>query len=179
MIRPAGPDDVTEILAMIRELARYERAADAVEADEFALRTALFGDDPRVFAAVAEEDGSPVGFAMWFLTFSTWTGRHGIYLEDLFVRPAHRGSGHGRALLAGLARLAVERGYRRVEWSVLDWNTPAGDFYRSLGAVPKEEWTGWRVDGAALPALAVLSDGAAGADGAVVTSPGSPVRNAR
>jgi GNAT superfamily N-acetyltransferase len=155
VIRTARPDDAADIVAMIRELAMYERAPDSVEADEAALRNALFGPAPQVYALIAEAAGSPVGFALWFVSFSTWTGQHGIYLEDLFVRPASRGEGHGRALLTELARIAVDRGYRRLEWAVLDWNTPAIGFYSSLGATPMTEWTVWRTAG---PALAELAD---------------------
>ncbi|MEP6463835.1 MAG: GNAT family N-acetyltransferase [Frankiaceae bacterium] len=154
MIREATPDDASEIVGMIRELAAYERAAEQVEADEQAIRAALFGPKPKVFALVAEHAGFPVGFALWFLSFSTWTGQHGIYLEDLFVRPANRGQGHGQALLGRLAGIAVERGYRRLEWAVLDWNTPATGFYAALGATPMADWTVWRSSGAALDKLA-------------------------
>lgn len=153
-IRPAQPYDVPEILAMIRELAEYEREPNAVVATEAMLHEALFGDSPAVFGLIAEEDGVTVGFALWFRNFSTWLGRHGIYLEDLYVRPEYRGSGHGKELLAELARICVERGYGRFEWWVLDWNTPAIDFYRSIGAEPMDEWTVQRVTGDALKALA-------------------------
>ena len=139
---------------MIRELAEYEREPNAVVATEAMLHEALFGDSPAVFGLIAEDEGVTVGFALWFLNFSTWLGRHGIYLEDLYVRPQHRGSGHGKALLAELARICVERGYGRFEWWVLDWNTPAIDFYRSIGAEPMDEWTVQRVTGDALTALA-------------------------
>ncbi|HWL37333.1 MAG TPA: GNAT family N-acetyltransferase [Frankiaceae bacterium] len=149
MIRPAVPDDVPVVLALIRELATYEREPDAVVATEDGLRTALFGDSPAVHCHVAEEDGEVVGFALWFLNFSTWLGRHGIYLEDLYVRPSHRGGGLGKALLETLTSIAAERGYGRVEWSVLDWNEPAQAFYRSLGAEPMDEWTVWRLTPAA------------------------------
>lgn len=153
-IRDARPDDVPEILAMIRELAEYEREPNAVVATEALLHDALFGDSPAVFALMAEVDGQAVGFALWFRNFSTWLGRHGVYLEDLYVRPEHRGLGHGKALLAELARICVERGYGRFEWWVLDWNQPAIDFYRSIGAVPMDEWTVQRVTGEALSRLA-------------------------
>ncbi|MFW5416623.1 GNAT family N-acetyltransferase [Nocardiopsis sp. CNT-189] len=153
MIRPARPDDVPAILELIRALAAYEREPDAVEATEQDLEQALFGEDPSVFAHIAEDAGEPVGFALWFVNFSTWTGRHGVYLEDLFVLPEMRGRGYGRALLAGLARTCVERGYRRLEWSVLDWNEPSIAFYRSLGAVPMDEWTVYRLHGKALEEL--------------------------
>ena len=145
-VRPARPDDLPVIVEMIRELAEYERSADQVEATEPLLGAALFGDSPAVFAHVAESGGTVVGFALWYVTFSTWRARHGIWLEDLFVRPAFRGLGLGRALLAELTRIAAERGYPRVEWWVLDWNSPAIAFYRSLGAEPMAEWTVWRLD---------------------------------
>ncbi|MCX4800755.1 GNAT family N-acetyltransferase [Streptomyces sp. NBC_01214] len=142
MIRSAEVDDVPAIHAMIRELAEYEKVPHEARATEEQLREALFGARPAVFAHVAEtEDGEAVGFAIWFLSFSTWRGVHGIYLEDLYVRPGVRGGGHGKALLRELARTCVGRGYERLEWSVLDWNVPAIDFYRSVGAVPMDEWT--------------------------------------
>ncbi|GAA0218197.1 GNAT family N-acetyltransferase [Actinomadura nitritigenes] len=154
MIRPAVPDDVPAILRLIRDLAEYERALHEVKATEEQLHAMLFGDDPRVHALIAEHEGSVAGFAVWFLTFSTWNGTHGIYLEDLFVDPAVRGHGHGKALLTELARIADERGYERVEWAVLDWNEPAIGFYRSLGAGPQDEWTTYRLTGDALTKLA-------------------------
>ena len=158
MIRPARPDDVPVVLQMIRELAEYEKEPEAAVATEDDLRSALFGPDASVFAHVAEgvgEDGGavPVGFALWFRSFSTWTGRHGVYLEDLYVRPESRGEGHGLALLRTLARLCVERGYTRMEWSVLDWNAPSIRFYESLGSEPMDGWTVRRLDGDALAAL--------------------------
>lgn len=154
-IREAVPEDVPDIMAMIQELAEYERASHEVIATPGLLREALFGDTPAVFALIAEdESGATVGFALWFKNFSTWLGRHGIYLEDLYVRPTHRGHGYGKALLQTLARIAVERGYGRVEWWVLDWNTPAIDFYRSIGAEPMDEWTVQRMSGPALNRLA-------------------------
>jgi GNAT superfamily N-acetyltransferase len=155
MIRPARADDIPAIHQMIGELAAYERSLPQVSATESDLRTALLGAQPALFAHVAEEDGQAVGFALWFLSYSTWGGRHGIYLEDLFVKPERRGQGHGRALLAELARICVERGYGRLEWAVLDWNSPAIRFYESLGAVPMGEWTVHRLTGPALHALAV------------------------
>ena len=154
MIRPAVPDDVPVVLGLVHELATYEREPDAVVATEESFRTALFGPSPRVHCLVAESSGGEVvGFAVYFVNFSTWLGTHGIYLEDLFVRPAARGDGHGRALLTELARIAVERGYGRVEWAVLDWNTPAQGFYTSLGATPMDEWTTWRLSGEPLARL--------------------------
>ncbi|MBC3843946.1 GNAT family N-acetyltransferase [Streptacidiphilus sp. 4-A2] len=155
MIRPATPADVPGIHAMVRELADYERALDDAKATEEQLHTALFGPHPAAFAHIAEDDttGSVVGFALWFRNFSTWTGAHGIYLEDLYVRPQARGAGHGKALLAELARICVERGYGRLEWSVLDWNEPSIGFYKSLGAFPMDEWTVFRLTGEPLAVL--------------------------
>jgi GNAT superfamily N-acetyltransferase len=152
MIRSAVPGDVPTVIALIRELAEYEREPESARATEAQLHAALFGDQPKVFALMAADDatGEPVGFALYFLNFSTWNGTHGIYLEDLFVSPAARGGGHGKALLRELARIAVERGYGRVEWSVLDWNEPSIGFYKSLGAVPLDEWTTMRLTGDAL-----------------------------
>ena len=159
-IREATPADVPEILAMIHELADYEKAPHEVVATPGLLREALFGPDPAVYALMAEDDdsGAVVGFALWFRNFSTWLGRHGVYLEDLYVRPSHRGHGYGKALLQELARIAVERGYGRFEWWVLDWNTPAIDFYRSIDAVPMDEWTVYRVTGEPLRRLAAVDD---------------------
>lgn len=146
-VREAQPDDVPKILEMIAELAAYEKAADQARATQGQLRTALFGAHPAVFALVAEVNGEVVGFALWFLNFSTWEGVHGIYLEDLYVRPSQRGTGLGKALLQSLASIAVARGYARFEWWVLDWNTPSIDFYRAMGAAPMEEWTVFRLTG--------------------------------
>ena len=151
MIRPAVPSDVPAILSLIRELATYERSPSSVVATEDLLTSALFGESPAVFCHVAEDGGEVVGMALWFLNFSTWLGRHGLYLEDLYVRPSHRGSGLGKALLETLVDLARERGYGRVEWVVLDWNEPAHAFYRSLGAQPLDDWTVWRLDPTAGP----------------------------
>jgi GNAT superfamily N-acetyltransferase len=154
MIRPARAADIGVIHQLIRDLAEYERGLHEVIATEDDLRAALLAARPALFAHVAEEDGEVAGFALWYLSYSTWTGQHGIYLEDLYVRPDRRGSGHGKALLAELARICVERGYRRLEWSVLDWNTPALGFYASLGAVAMDGWTVHRLTGPALRDLA-------------------------
>jgi GNAT superfamily N-acetyltransferase len=158
MIRFAAPRDIPAIHQMIIDLAEYERGRHEVTATEEDLRSALFGDRPVLFAHVAEDGGEVVGFAIWFLNYSTWAGRHGIYLEDLYVKPDRRGSGHGKALLAELARICAERGYPRLQWWVLDWNTPARDFYAALGAAPMDEWIVYRLTGPALRDLA----GAAG-----------------
>ena len=154
-VRPAIPSDVPVILNLVRELAEYEKALHEVDATQEQLREALFpkGREPAVFAHVAEVAGEVVGCALWFLSFSTWTGTHGIWLEDLYVTPAHRGSGLGQELLGHLAALCAERGYHRLEWWVLDWNAPSIGFYESIGAVAQDEWTRFRLDGAALAAL--------------------------
>lgn len=170
-IRPATPDDVQEIVDLIVELAIYEKEPDAVKLTPARLREQLFGENPAIFAFVADADGARVadaesnsgatsngktsahridGFALWFLNYSTWEGTHGIYLEDLYVRESARGTGKGKALLKRLAEVAVERGYSRVEWSVLKWNQPSIDFYKSLGAFPMEEWDTYRLTGDAL-----------------------------
>jgi GNAT superfamily N-acetyltransferase len=169
-IRAAVPADVPQIMQLIRDLAEYEHEPDAVTADEDDLHRVLFsgadvsGGRPAVFCEVVVDDtadaGVPgggdrvLGMALWFVSFSTWEGRHGIYLEDLYVRPEARGRGFGRALLSRLAALCVERGYARLEWSVLDWNAPAIDFYRSQGATAQDGWTVHRVSGSALATLA-------------------------
>ncbi len=153
-IRPATPADVPVILALIRELALFEREPDAVEATEPMLAEALFGERPAAEALMAERDGAVAGFALFFHNFSTWKGRRGLYLEDLYVTPAARGGGVGTALLRHLAGIALDRGCARFEWSVLDWNVDAVAFYRAMGAVGLEEWTVQRVDGAALVRLA-------------------------
>lgn len=145
---------MAEMVEMVRALAEYERAAGQVEVDDAQLSNALFGETPALFAHVAELDGSIEGMAIWFVNYSTWTGHHGIYLEDLFVRPRARGLGIGKSLLAALADIAVERGYRRVEWAVLDWNEPALGFYRHLGARLQDEWTVLRLSGEGLRGLA-------------------------
>lgn len=159
-VRPATPSDVREIFAMIRELAEYERAAHEVVTDEETLGRALFSPHPAAFAHVVEApDGAGLaGFALWFVNYSTWLGVHGVYLEDLFVRPIFRGRGFGKALMHTLARLCVARGYGRFEWAVLDWNEPAIRFYESLGATQQHEWTVHRLTGDALRAFAA-SDG--------------------
>jgi GNAT superfamily N-acetyltransferase len=153
VIRAARVDDVPAIYRLIRALADYERSLTSVTGTEDDLRQALFGPRPAVFAHVAEHEGRAAGFALWFLNYSTWTGRHGIYLEDLFVDQELRGQGYGKALLTELARLCVERGYQRLEWVVLDWNAPSIDFYSSLGAQPMDEWDIYRLSGPALRAL--------------------------
>jgi len=153
-IRPAEPRDVVDILRLIIELAVYEKEPEAVQTSEADLHRALLGENPQVFAHVAEHDGEVIGFALWYVNFSTWTGKHGIWLEDLFVTPEHRGAGLGKALLAELARICVERGYTRLEWWVLDWNSHAIGFYDSLAAHSMDEWTVRRLDGEALANLA-------------------------
>lgn len=153
-LRAARPEDASLILAFVRELAEYERLADAVVADEAAFAQALFGERPDAEVVIAEVDGAPAGFALFFHSFSTFLGRRGLYLEDLYVRPAYRGQGLGRRLMTHLAALAVERGCGRFEWAVLDWNAPAIGFYRTLGAVGQDSWTVQRVDGEALHRLA-------------------------
>jgi GNAT superfamily N-acetyltransferase len=149
-IRTAIPADVPIILRFIRELAEYEREPDAVVATEAMLHDSLFGPSPVASALIAEVDGAPAGFAVYFFNFSTWLGRPGLYLEDLYVTPAARGTGIGKQLLKHLARIAVDRGCGRMEWSVLDWNTPAIDFYRTMGAHPMSDWTVFRLTGDAL-----------------------------
>ncbi|GAA4221229.1 GNAT family N-acetyltransferase [Sphingomonas endophytica] len=153
-IRPATPADVPTMLGFVRDLAAFEKAPDAVEATEPMLHDALFGAQPAAEALIADLDGHAVGFAIFYLTFSTWTGKRGLWLDDLYIAPEARGQGVGAALLKALAGIAVDRGYARFEWWVLDWNTPAIDFYRAKGAVAQDEWTVQRVDGAALLALA-------------------------
>ena len=167
--RPATPDDVHEIVDLIKDLAAYEKEPDAVRLTPERLREQLFGDNPAIFCHVVDstsgnlddcdDNGTAVssggvgggprldGIALWFLNYSTWEGTHGIYLEDLYVRPEARGTGKGKALLQNLARIAVERGYSRVEWCVLKWNQPSIDFYRSLGAFPMDEWDTFRLTG--------------------------------
>jgi GNAT superfamily N-acetyltransferase len=161
-VRRVRPDDVATVVALVHELAEYERAAESCTLTVEQLRSALFGPSPALFGHVAEVDGPDgpevVGCALWFLNFSTWRGVHGVYLEDLFVRPGYRGTGLGKALLTALAAVCVERGYARLEWVVLDWNEPSIRFYRSIGAQPIEGWTTFRLDGDALTALGTATD---------------------
>ncbi|MGY1829982.1 GNAT family N-acetyltransferase [Geodermatophilus sp. SYSU D01180] len=161
-VRPIRPDDVPAVVGLVRELAEYEKAAHEVRLTEEQLHTALFGASPALFGHVAERDGGVVGTALWFLNFSTWRGTHGIYLEDLYVQPQHRGGGLGRELLRTLAATCVERGYDRLEWSVLDWNEPSIAFYRAAGAVPMDEWTVFRLTDEALAGFAADRRDAAG-----------------
>jgi GNAT superfamily N-acetyltransferase len=153
-VRVATLADAPLILSFIRELAEYERLLHEVEATEADIRRDLFGENPRSFCEIAEHDGQPVGFALWFYNYSTFQGRAGIYLEDLFVRTEARGVGAGKALLAKLARRCVDADLGRLEWAVLNWNTPSIEFYDSLGASAKTEWTVRRLDGEALERLA-------------------------
>jgi GNAT superfamily N-acetyltransferase len=153
-ILQAKPEDVPIIMRFIRELAEYEHAIDLVQATEDDLNKALFGDSPKVWAAICWGNDVAIGFVLYFFNFSTWTGRHGLFLEDLYVSPQHRGSGAGKALLRHLAQVALKHDCARFEWNVLDWNKPAIEFYESLGALPQSEWLGYRLTGAALAALA-------------------------
>ncbi len=152
-IRAAVASDGALVYSFIRDLAEYERLLDDVDATTASIDKALFGANPRVFCDIAEWEGAPAGFVLWFYNFSTFRGRHGIYLEDLFVRPAHRGKGLGKALILNLAQRAVRENCARVEWSVLDWNEPSIRFYEALGAIPMEEWTVYRLTGEALKKL--------------------------
>ena len=160
-IRPARVQDVPIILQLIRDLATYERAPDQVSATEEQLVDALFGERPAAEVLLAFERESPVGFALFFHNFSTWLGRPGLYLEDLFVKPENRGKGYGRALLVELAKIAMERGCGRMEWAVLNWNEPAIKFYRTLGAKPMDEWTVFRLTRNGIARLANAADTAA------------------
>lgn len=153
-IRRARASEAGLVLDFVRELAEYEKLSHEVEATEAMIADALFGSDPRLFCAIAEWNGEPVGFAVWFLNFSTFSGRYGIYLEDLYVRPSHRGRGLGKALLVYLAKECVDNGWSRLQWAVLDWNAPSIAFYKSLGAVMLDDWTLCRVSGSALTRLA-------------------------
>ncbi len=157
IIRPADLADVDRISELINELAAYERSADQVQASADDLRAALFAPQPALFGHVAELGGQVVGFALWFINYSTWVGKHGIYLEDLYVTPELRGAGIGKALLAELAAICVRRGYRRLDWWVLDWNAPAIGFYERIGAVAMSEWTVHRLTGQPLADLAELA----------------------
>lgn len=153
-IRRVRESDVAAVVGLVHELADYERAPLECQLSPGQLRAALFGPEPALFGHVAEVDGALVGCALWFLNFSTWKGSHGIYLEDLYVKPDYRGRGLGRGLLAALAAECCRRGYSRLEWSVLDWNMPAIAFYEALGARPQDGWTTFRLSGQALAALA-------------------------
>jgi GNAT superfamily N-acetyltransferase len=153
-VRPIRPDDVPAVVGLVSELADYERALHEVRLTAEQLTVVLFGDSPALFGHVAEHSGEVVGMALWFLNFSTWRGTHGIYLEDLYVSPAHRGTGLGRELLRTLAAVCVERGYSRLEWSVLDWNAPSIEFYKAAGAVPMDDWTVFRLTDDALTEFA-------------------------
>ena len=150
MIRRVTEADVPAVVELVYDLARYERLLDECHLTEQQLTDALFGDFPALFGHVAEVDGGIGGFSLWFLNFSTWRGVHGIYLEDLYVRPQHRGLGLGKQLLQALARECVDKGYARLEWSVLDWNEPSINFYKAAGAVPMDEWTVFRLTDQAL-----------------------------
>ena len=152
-IRPARQEEVGIVLQLIHDLAVYEKAPNEVEATEKELLKTIFSSDPKVFCDLVEVDGEIAGMAIWFLNYSTWQGKHGIYLEDLFIKPEYRGRGYGKALLKHLAKICDEKGYGRFQWWVLDWNSPAIEFYRSLGAVAMDEWTVYRVSGAPLKEL--------------------------
>ncbi|MGX1105755.1 MULTISPECIES: GNAT family N-acetyltransferase [Bradyrhizobium] len=153
-IRRARPDEAGLVFSLVRELAEYEKLLHEVHASEADIADALFGADPRLYCDIAEWNGEPAGFAVWFVNFSTFAGRHGIYLEDLFVRPALRGEGIGKALLVHLAKQCLANGWSRLQWAVLDWNAPSIAFYKSLGAELMDEWTICRVSGEALSTLA-------------------------
>lgn len=155
-IRGARREEVGVILTLIKELAEYEKAPDAVEAKESDLLETIFTENPKVFCDIVEVESKIVGMAIWFLNYSTWQGKHGIYLEDLYIRPEFRGRGYGKALLQHLASICNERGYGRFQWWVLDWNSPAIEFYRSLGAEAMSEWTVYRVSGQPLRKLGDL-----------------------
>ncbi|MCS3451619.1 MULTISPECIES: GNAT family N-acetyltransferase [Bradyrhizobium] len=153
-IRRARPDEAGLVFSLVRELAEYEKLLHEVHASEADIADALFGANPRLYCDIAEWNGEPAGFAVWFVNFSTFAGRHGIYLEDLFVRPALRGKGIGKALLVHLAKQCLANGWSRLQWAVLDWNAPSIAFYKSLGAEMMDEWTICRVSGKALSTLA-------------------------
>ena len=152
-IRSARREDADEIVALIYELALYEKAPEEAKATREDILATFFSDQPKVFCEIVEVDGAIAGLAIWFLNYSTWQGKHGIYLEDLFIRPHYRGAGHGKALLQHLAAICEERGFGRFQWWVLDWNQPSIDFYKAKGAVAMDEWTTYRVTGDALRKL--------------------------
>ncbi|MBL1076282.1 GNAT family N-acetyltransferase [Nocardia sp. 2] len=160
MIRRATPADVPALVGLVYDLAEYEKLREECHLTAEQLHLALFGPKPALYAHVAEGPGDEgvVGMAIWFLNYSTWEGVHGIFLEDLYVKPEARGRGLGKTLLATLAKEAVDQGYARLDWSVLKWNTPSIDFYESIGARPEDEWVGYRLTGAALPRLAEHAD---------------------
>jgi GNAT superfamily N-acetyltransferase len=149
-IRPATAEDAALILRFITDLAIYEKAEHEVKTDVAGIRDSLFGEGSTTHGLICEQDGVPVGFAVYFFSYSTWLGKHGIYLEDLYVSPEHRKLGAGKALLRHLAQLAVAKGCGRMEWAVLDWNTPAMEFYEAFGARPKDDWVCYRLTGQAL-----------------------------
>jgi len=155
-IRAAKVEEAPIILNLIKDLAEYEKAPDQIEANESDLIATIFAENPKVFCDVVDVDGEIVGMAIWFLNYSTWQGKHGIYLEDLFIKPEFRGRGYGKALLQHLAAICNERGYGRFQWWVLDWNSPAIEFYRALGAEAMSEWTVYRVSGVPLRRLSEL-----------------------
>lgn len=152
-IRPAKREEVGEVLQLIQDLATYEKAPDQVEASEDVLLNTIFAKDPRVFCDLVEVDGQIAGMAIWFLNYSTWQAKHGIYLEDLYIKPEFRSRGYGKALLKHLAQICDKEGYGRLQWWVLDWNSPAIEFYKSLGAQAMDEWTVYRTSGQALKDL--------------------------
>ena len=152
-IRPAKSEEVCEVLQLIQDLATYEKAPEQVEASKEDLLNTIFVKDPRVFCDLVEVDGQVAGMAIWFLNYSTWQAKHGIYLEDLFIKPEYRGRGYGKALLKHLAKICDEKGYGRLQWWVLDWNSPAIEFYKSFGAEAMDEWTVYRTSGQALKDL--------------------------
>ena len=152
-IRPAKSEEVGEVLQLIQDLATYEKAPEQVEASKEDLLNTIFVKDPKVFCDLVEVDGKVAGMAIWFLNYSTWQAKHGIYLEDLFIKPEYRGRGYGKALLKHLAKICDEKGYGRLQWWVLDWNSPAIEFYKSFGAEAMDEWTVYRTSGQALKDL--------------------------